>query len=192
VKGDLIDGKPLIRSPLVNITFVKRDLINGTTFMSFARRSLLISPDKQRSIGKSPRILTVLEGFTMSATITLTFQSADLSDERLQERVEDLLPQLRAVDGVDEVGLVSVGEAPENSKAIGALALGALKFTVENSKILTGLVGLGSAIVGQGKTVEVTVKTAKGQEIIGKAKNLAELEQVLQLGEATIKRLEQE
>jgi hypothetical protein len=62
---------------------------------------------------------------------------------------------------------------------------------VENSKILTGLVGLSSALFGKGKTVEVSLKTSKGQEIIGKAKNLAELEQVVQIAEATLKRLEQ-
>ena len=123
--------------------------------------------------------------------ITLTFQSAHLSDERLQANVEDLLPQLRDMDGVAEVGLVPVAEAPENSKAIGAVVLGALKFTVDNSKILTGLVGLGSAMLGNGKTVEVTIKTSKGQEIIGKAKNSAELEQVVQMAEATLMRLEQ-
>jgi len=123
--------------------------------------------------------------------ITLTFQSAHLSDERLQANVEDLLPQLRDMDGVAEVGLVPVAEAPENSKAIGAVVLGALKFTVDNSKILTGLVGLGSAMLGNGKTVEVTIKTSKGQEIIGKAKNSAELEQVVQMAAATLMRLEQ-
>lgn len=123
--------------------------------------------------------------------ITLTFQSANLSDERLQSNVEGLLPQLRDMDGVAEVGLVPVAEAPENSKAIGAVVLGALKFTVDNSKILTGLVGLGSAMLGNGKTVEVSIKTSKGQEIIGKAKNSAELEQVVQMAAATLMRLEQ-
>ena len=123
--------------------------------------------------------------------ITLTFQSANLSDERLQSNVEDLLPQLRDMDGVAEVGLVPVEEAPVNSKAIGAVVLGALKFTVDNSKILTGLVGLGSAMLGNGKTVEVSIKTSKGQEIIGKAKNSAELEQVVQMAAATLMRLEQ-
>jgi hypothetical protein len=124
--------------------------------------------------------------------VTLAFRSADLSDERLQENIENLLPQLRDVDGVADVGLVSQADVPENSKAIGAAALGVLKFTVDNSKILTGLVGLGSTLLGQGKTVEVTVKTSRGQEIIGKANNLAELEQVLQLGAATIEQLERE
>lgn len=123
-------------------------------------------------------------------SIILTFQSADLSDEKLQSSVEELLPQLRDVSGVDDVGLVPVVEAPENSKAIGAAVLGALKFTVDNSKILTGLVGLSSAMLGNGKTVEVTIKTSKGQEIIGKAKNAAELEKVVLLAEVTIKRLE--
>jgi len=94
--------------------------------------------------------------------ITLTFQSAHLSDERLQANVEDLLPQLRDMDGVAEVGLVPVAEAPENSKAIGAVVF-----------------------------VEVTIKTSKGQEIIGKAKNSAELEQVVQMAAATLMRLEQ-
>ena len=123
--------------------------------------------------------------------ITLTFQSANLSDDKLQANVEDLLPQLRDINGVAEVGLVPVEEAPVNSKAIGAVVLGALKFTVDNSKILTGLVGLGSAMLGNGKTVEVSIKTSKGQEIIGKAKNSAELEQVVQMAAATLMRLEQ-
>jgi hypothetical protein len=116
-----------------------------------------------------------------SPVITLTFQSADLSDEKLQEQVEDLLPQLRDVQGVNEVGLVSAGEAPENSKAIGAMALGALKFTIDNSKILTGLLGVGNAIVGNSKTVKLTVKAANGEEFSAEAKTVAELEQIQQL-----------
>jgi hypothetical protein len=113
--------------------------------------------------------------------VTLAFQSADLSDERLQENVENLLPQLREVGGIADVGLVPLAEVPENSKAIGAMALGALKFTIDNSKILTGLLGVGNAIVGNSKTVKLTVKAANGEEFSAEAKTVAELEQIQQL-----------
>jgi hypothetical protein len=123
-------------------------------------------------------------------SITLTFQSAELSDDALQTDVENLLPQLEEVSGVTDVGLVAMAEAPENSKAMdgGAWVLGALKFTIENSKILTGLLAVGNAIVGNGKTVKISVKAANGNEFSGEAKNLTELEQVQQMAEDFLNR----
>jgi hypothetical protein len=123
-------------------------------------------------------------------SIILMFQSADLSDDKLQSNVEELLPQLRDISGVADVSLVSVAEAPKNSKAMdgGALVLGALKFTIENSKILTGLLAVGNAIVGNGKTVKISVKASNGNEFSGEAKNLTELEQVQQMAEDFLNR----
>jgi hypothetical protein len=121
-------------------------------------------------------------------SVTLTFQSADLSDDRLQSDVEELLPQLREIDGVAEADWIAVEVAPRGSKAFGDVVLGALKFTIENSKILTGLLAVGNAIVGNGKTVKISVKAANGNEFSGEAKNLAELEQVQQMAEDFLNR----
>jgi hypothetical protein len=123
-----------------------------------------------------------------SPVITLTFQSADLSEEQLQAEMENLLPQLREVEGIDEVGLVAVDEAPPQTKSIGGFVLGALKFTIDNSKILTGLLGVGNAIVGNGKTVKLTVKAANGEEFSAEAKTVAELEQMQQMAAAFLDR----
>ncbi len=120
--------------------------------------------------------------------VTLTFQSADLSDDKLQSDVEELLPQLREIDGVAEADWVPVEAAPRGSKAFGDVVLGALKFTIENSKILTGLLGMGNAIVGNGKTVKISVKAANGNEFSGEAKNVEELEQVQQMAEDFLNR----
>jgi len=120
--------------------------------------------------------------------ITLTFQSANLSDEQLQSDVEELLPQFREIDGVAEVDLVAVDEAPPNTKSVGGFVLGALKFTIENSKILTGLLGVGNAIVGNGKTVKFSVKASNGKEFSAEAKTLAELEQMQKMAEDFLNR----
>ena len=121
-------------------------------------------------------------------SVTLTFQSADLSDDKLQSDVEELLPQLREIDGVAEADWVPVETAPRGSKAFGDVVLGALKFTIENSKILTGLLGVGNAIMGNGKTVKISVKASNGNEFSGEAKNLTELEQVQQMAEDFLNR----
>ncbi len=120
--------------------------------------------------------------------VTLTFQSADLSDEKLQSDVEELLPQLREIAGVAEADWVPVEMAPRGSKAFGDAVLGMLKFTIENSKILTGLLGVGNAIMGNEKTIKISVIAANGNEFSGEAKNLAELAQVQQMAEAFLNR----
>ncbi|MCU0570385.1 MAG: hypothetical protein MUF49_27910 [Oculatellaceae cyanobacterium Prado106] len=122
--------------------------------------------------------------------ITLTLQSLDLSAEELQADAEALLPQLREIEGVEDLGLVALAEAPPNTKSMGGFVLGALKFTIENSNILKGLLGVGNAIVGNGKGVKLTVKAASGQEYSAEAKDLAELEQIIQMAEASLGRLE--
>jgi hypothetical protein len=125
---------------------------------------------------------------TYSPVITLTFQSEDLSEEQLQAEMESLLPQLREVEGVDEVGLVTVDEAPPQTKSIGGFVLGALKFTIDNSKILTGLLGVGNAIVGNGKTVKFSVEGANGEKFSAEARSVEELAQMQQMATAFLDR----
>jgi hypothetical protein len=121
-------------------------------------------------------------------SITLTLQSDELSDERLQSDVESLLTQIREIEGVADLGLIAVDEAAANTKSVGGFFLGALKFTIENSKILSGLLTMGNAIVGNGKTVKMSVKAANGMEFSAEARNLAELEQIQQRAEEFLNR----
>ncbi|MFB2895763.1 hypothetical protein ACE1CI_22885 [Aerosakkonemataceae cyanobacterium BLCC-F50] len=95
--------------------------------------------------------------------ITISLVDASLSDEELQEEVENLLPQLEKVDGVEQVNLVPVEEAPPNSKALGGYLLGTLKTLVDVARVkplfdfLSGMV--------RSKTIETTVKKPDGTEL---------------------------
>jgi hypothetical protein len=120
--------------------------------------------------------------------ITLTFQSDNLSDDELQSDMERLLPQLREVEGIEDAHLVTVAEAPANTKSVGGFVLGALKFTIDNSKILTGLLGVGNAIVGNGKTVKFSVEGANGEKFSAEARSVEELAQMQQMATAFLDR----
>ncbi|MBD1848468.1 sugar ABC transporter permease [Leptolyngbya sp. FACHB-711] len=122
--------------------------------------------------------------------IILTFQSLELDNEDLQAEVECLLPQLREVDGVEEVALIDVKLPPDGSKSGGGFVLGALKFVVNNSKIIQGLMGLSNALLGN-KTLKMTVKAPDGSEFSGEAKNRDDLEYLLQQAEEFYQRREQ-
>jgi hypothetical protein len=120
--------------------------------------------------------------------ITLTFQSDNLSDDELQSDMERLLPQLREVEGIEDAHLVTVAEAPANTKSVGGFVLGAMKFTIDNSKILTGLLGVGNAIVGNGKTVKFSVEGANGEKFSAEARSVEELAQMQQMATAFLDR----
>ena len=49
--------------------------------------------------------------------VTIALKSPDLDDQELQESMENLLPQLREVDGVEQANLVAVEEIPEGAKS---------------------------------------------------------------------------
>jgi hypothetical protein len=126
----------------------------------------------------------------MSLPITLTFQAPDRTADQLQTDMEEnLLPQIKEVAGVENAAL-AMEAAPDQSKADSGFIVGVLKFTIENSKILTGLLGVGNAIVGNGKTVKMTIKSKSGDEYSAEAKDLAELERMIQMAEASLERLD--
>jgi hypothetical protein len=125
----------------------------------------------------------------MSLPITLTFQAPDRTSDQLQTDMETLLPQIREIAGVESAAL-AMEAAPDGSKAGDGFIVGVLKLTIENSKILTGLLGVGNAIVGNGKTVKMTIKSKSGDEYSAEAKDLAELERMIQMAEASLERLE--
>ena len=49
-------------------------------------------------------------------SVTIALKSPDLDDEELQDLIEDLLPQLREADGVEQANLVAVEEIPEGNR----------------------------------------------------------------------------
>lgn len=114
--------------------------------------------------------------------ITLTFQAPELDDEDLQAEVEQLLPQIREIDGVAQADLIGVDLAPDRSKTGGGFVLGALKLVADNSKIIQGLMGLSNVLLGN-KTLKMTVKASDGSEFSGEAKNRDDLEYLLQQAE---------
>jgi|GEM_PF-6281797 hypothetical protein len=64
--------------------------------------------------------------------VIVALQDADLEDEELQEYAQNLLPQLREFEGVEDVGLVPNDQPVEipgmTSKDAGAFILGAIAF----------------------------------------------------------------
>lgn len=117
--------------------------------------------------------------------ITIALVDASLSDEELQEKVENLLPQLREVDGVEDADLVPVEQAPKDSKALGGFLLGLLKAEVSivNIKALFGFLGdrLG------GKPIKLTVKAPDGRELNIEASSQAEFELAYQKAQEFLK-----
>ncbi|WP_017654171.1 hypothetical protein [Fortiea contorta] len=62
--------------------------------------------------------------------VTIALTELDLDEEELQAQVQNLLPQLREVDGVEDADLVAVTDVPVGSKALGGFELGTLKALV--------------------------------------------------------------
>ncbi|WP_413277161.1 hypothetical protein [Floridanema evergladense] len=117
--------------------------------------------------------------------ITISLVDASLSDEELQEKVENLLPELRQVDGVENADLVPVEQAPPDSKALGGYVLGTLKTLVDVSKVkplfdfLAGMV--------RSKTIETTFKKPDGTELTIKVSNREDFEFAYQKAEKFLK-----
>ena len=64
---------------------------------------------------------------TSDIQLIISLSELGLDDEELQAEVENLLPQIREVDGVEDAVPVEVAEIPENSKSLTGYALGMLK-----------------------------------------------------------------
>lgn len=117
--------------------------------------------------------------------ITIALVDTSLSDEELQEEVENLLPQIKEVDGVEDANLVPVEQAPKDSKALGGFLLGLLQaeVSITNIKALFGFLGdrLG------GKPIKLTVKASDGRELNIEASSQAEFELAYQKAQEFLK-----
>ena len=88
--------------------------------------------------------------------IIISLSEAGLEDKDLQAETEKLLPQIKEIDGVERVNLVTVAEAPLGSKALGPFSLGRLKAMVDPAKMKVLFDFLGDRI--NGKTIELDVE----------------------------------
>lgn len=117
--------------------------------------------------------------------VTISLSDPSLDDEELQAEVDNLLPQLREVDGVEEANLVAVEEVPQGSKAFGGFLLGLLMAEVNpaNIKALFGFLGerLG------GKPIELSLKAPDGRELSIKASSKVEFDYAYQKAQEFLK-----
>ncbi|MEH2192206.1 MAG: sugar ABC transporter permease [Nostoc sp.] len=118
---------------------------------------------------------------TSNVQVTISLSELGLDEEELQAEAENLLPQIKEVDGVENADLVAVTEAPQGSKAFGGFELGALKAIV-NPAFIKPLFGFLGTALGN-KTIKLVVKATDGRELNLEASSREDLEFARQLAE---------
>ncbi|MFB2981542.1 hypothetical protein [Microseira sp. BLCC-F43] len=122
---------------------------------------------------------------TSKVQITISLQDPSLDDDELQAEVENLLPQIKDVDGVENVDLVPVTEAPKGSKALGGFLLGMLQAEVSVANI-KALFGFLSDRLG-GQPIKMNVKASDGRELNIEASSQAEFDYAYQKAQEFLK-----
>ena len=110
---------------------------------------------------------------TPTIEVTISLSAPDLNDQELQAEVENLLPQIREVDGVEEANLVTVKEAPDRAKGDGFI-VGTIKAVV-----VPGSMALFNFLKERlsGTPIEIALKKAPdSQEIKIKVRSHADFE----------------
>ena len=112
---------------------------------------------------------------TSNIEVTISLSEADLDDEKLQVEAENLLPQIREVDGVEEANLVTLEEAPTGSKAIEGFSVGQLIALVNPKNVGSLFKFLGDRLGN--KTIKVIIKKSPlNEEITVEATNSQDFE----------------
>jgi len=106
--------------------------------------------------------------------ITISLTELGLNDSELETEVENLLPQLKEVDGVQDANLVAVENAPQNSKAVGGFLLGLLNAEVNVANIKTLFKFLSDRFGN--KPIKLKVKAPDGRELDIEASSQQEFE----------------
>lgn len=128
---------------------------------------------------------TIYMASTSNVQITISLQDPSLDDDELQAEVENLLPQIKEVDGVENVDLVPVTEAPKGAKALGGFLLGMLQAEVSVANI-KALFGFLSDRLG-GQPIKISVKAADGRELNIEASSQAEFDYAYQKAQEFLK-----
>jgi len=106
--------------------------------------------------------------------VTISLAELGLDDEELQTEVENLLPQLRQVDGVEDADLVAVENAPKGTKSISGFVWGLLKAQVNASNIKTLFKFLSDRFGN--KPIKLVVEAPDGRKINLEADSLEKFE----------------
>ncbi|WP_318780907.1 sugar ABC transporter permease [Dendronalium phyllosphericum] len=110
--------------------------------------------------------------------VTISLAELGLDEEELQKQVENLLPQLKEVDGVEDANLVTVENAPPNTKSISGFVWGLLKAQIKAAKIPTLFKFLSDRFGN--KPIKIGVKAPDGRELTVEASSREEFEFALQ------------
>lgn len=112
---------------------------------------------------------------TSNIQLTISLSELDLDEEDLQAEVENLLPQIKEVDGVEEAGLVEVSEVPESSKSLTGYVLGMLKTVLVDKADLKNVFSFLRDRFGN-KPIKLVLKAPDGRELDLEASSREEFE----------------
>ena len=119
---------------------------------------------------------------TSNIELTISLSELGLDDEDLQAEVENLLPQIREVDGVEDAGLVEVTEVPESSKSLTGYVLGMLKTVFIDKGNLKNVFGFLRDRFGN-KPIKMTLKAGDGRELDLEASSIEDFASAMQQAE---------
>ncbi len=122
---------------------------------------------------------------TSNLQVTISLSDPSLNDEELQAEVENLLPQIRELDGVKEADLVPVEEAPPDSKALGGFLWGLLMAEVSPANI-KALFGFLSDRLG-GQPIKLDIEAPDGRKLSIEASSQAEFDYAYQKAQEFLK-----
>jgi len=100
---------------------------------------------------------------TSNIEVTISLNDLGLEDEDLQAEAQNLLPQLREVDGIETADLVTLVNAPQGTKSVSGFLLGLLKAQVNPANI-QNLFKFLSDRFGN-KPIKMVVKAPDGREL---------------------------
>jgi hypothetical protein len=115
---------------------------------------------------------------TSNVKVTISLANTGINDEELQTEVENLLPQIREVDGVENADLVGVIDTPEGAKAFGGFLLGILTAEVNPANIKALFKFLSDRLSGQ--TIKLEVEKKDGDKLKIEASSQAEFDYAIQ------------
>ncbi len=115
---------------------------------------------------------------TSNVKVTISLSDTGIDDDELQTEVENLLPQIREVDGVENADLVGVTETPEGAKAFSGFLLGILTAEVNPANIKALFKFLSDRLSGQ--TIKLKVEKKDGNKLEIEASSEAEFEYAME------------
>lgn len=98
---------------------------------------------------------------TSKIKIMISWSEDGLEDKELQAQTQKLIPEIKEVDGVETVNLVTVAEAPLGSKVFGPFSLGRLKAMVDPAKIKVLFEFVGDRMNGKAMELDVEANYKK-------------------------------